>query len=209
MSDNSPATPKLNACQGEPAPELMVEGWKCYVALPAEGKGPFWNLAAPTLLDLDAQRTPELIQGFCSRFETNPDDVTTAVRGCTLFLGRASALDITAQQFQADLDALSGGSLDDVGPILEQYEATKRDIREAMIRGSLSDHGKVLTGVDWRVDQMTASDRGTRFDTNVVFLTLRYQDGDKNEKITLQLTSEGLSQLKSFSDRFGGDAGAK
>ena len=57
-------------------------------------------------------------------------------------------------------------------------------------------------GIDWRVDNVTASDRGAKLDTTVVLLTLRYRENNRVERISLQLTPEAIRELKSFSDRF-------
>jgi hypothetical protein len=58
-------------------------------------------------------------------------------------------------------------------------------------------------GLDWRLDSVTASDRGVQLDSSVVLLTVRYRDCDSLKRLTLQLTSDSLRQLKTFVDRFG------
>jgi len=71
-----------------------------------------------------------------------------------------------------------------------------------IIQESLADHGKVLVGIDWREDNVTASDRGAKLNTTVVLLTLRYRENNRVERITLQLTPEAMKELKLFCDRF-------
>ncbi len=70
------------------------------------------------------------------------------------------------------------------------------------MQGTLADHGKVLTGLSWRVDNVTSSDRGADLASPVVFLTLRYQEGKDSDSVTLQLTPESLQELKAFMERF-------
>jgi len=54
------------------------------------------------------------------------------------------------------------------------------------------------------VDNVTASDRGAKLNTTVVLLTLRYRDGNREERITFQLTPDAVRELKLFCDRFTG-----
>ena len=51
-------------------------------------------------------------------------------------------------------------------------------------------------------DTVSASDRGADLQTSVIFLTLRYRDGDEPGRITFQLTPQALSQLRGFMGRF-------
>jgi hypothetical protein len=112
-------------------------------------------------------------------------------------------LDLSLEAFHHDLDALSGGDHEGAKIISAKYDEMKAGLRALIIQNSLADHGNLLVGLDWRLDEITASDRGTQLNTVVVFLTLRYRAGNQIERITFQLSPEAMKELKRFTDRFG------
>ena len=103
-----------------------------------------------------------------------------------------------------DLIALSDGDTPLVAEFQKYFMATKQMLRNRLTEITLADHGKLLTGLDWRVDNVTASDRGTQLNATVVYLTLHYREGDNQDRVSLQLTPEYIKHLKAFTDRFGG-----
>jgi hypothetical protein len=51
-------------------------------------------------------------------------------------------------------------------------------VKQEILYGTLTDHGKLLVGVDWRVDSMLNSHRGQSVPSPVTMVTLRYVEGD-------------------------------
>jgi hypothetical protein len=169
---------RLKCCQDRPAPHAVVEGWKQFLGFPEKAINNFWSILRPALMQ-----------------PTNR---------CDFLMRQAAALDMDAAPFRQDLATLSEGNEQGAEVIFSQYEGAKAGLRKVIIQESLADHGNVLVGVEWRVDNVTASDRGTKLDTTVVLLTLRYRDANRTERITLQLTPEAMKELKLFCDRFTG-----
>jgi hypothetical protein len=201
-SDTKPPEIKLNCCQGRPAPVPVVEGWRQFLRFPEQARKGFWGVLFPALLEPANPSNKQRIEAFSQEYSLEEENVLSAMRGCDFLTRQACALDMDTASFRQDLVALSEGDEQGAEVIVSQYDRTKADLRKAIIQESLADHGKVLVGIDWRVDNVTASDRGAKLDTTVVLLTLRYRDGTRLERITLQLTPEAIRELKSFSDRF-------
>jgi len=195
---------KLNCCQGNPAPSYVVEGWKRFIRFPEAARNNFLSLLAPAMIEPADPQNRERIMTFSNGHGLGEDDVVAAMRSCDFLLRQASILDLNADAFEQDLADLSGGDPQVAGPVLANYNAAKADLRQQIIRETLTDHGKVLVGLDWRVDKVTASDRGVQLNADVVFLTMRYREGNKVERITLQLTPEAVKELRLFCDRFTG-----
>jgi len=181
----------------------VVEGWRQFLHFPEQARKGFWGLLAPVLLEPANPSNRQRIESFSREYGLAEEDVASAVRSCDFLLRQASALDLDASAFQRDLAALSKGYEQGAEFILSQYDGVKADLRKFIIQESLADHGKVLVGIDWRVDNVTASDRGAKLNTTVVLLTLRYRDGKREERITFQLTPKAAKELKLFCDRFG------
>ncbi|UCF83410.1 MAG: hypothetical protein JSV50_19910 [Desulfobacteraceae bacterium] len=169
---------------------------------PEQTRKGIWGLLAPALLEPANPVNKQRIESFSREYGLAEKEVVSALQSCDFLLRQAIALDLDTAVFQQDLTALSGEHQQGAEVILSKYEATKADLRKVIIHESLADHGKVLVGIDWRVDNVTASDRGAKLNTTVVLLTLRYRDGTRLERITLQLTPETIRELKLFSDRF-------
>ena len=68
-------------------------------------------------------------------------------------------------------------------------------MRQEVLQGTLADHGKLLLGVDWRLDSVQASNRGSKMRVPVALLTLRFREGEQTQRITLQVLPETLREL--------------
>jgi hypothetical protein len=193
---------RLKCCQDRPVPQPVVEGWKQFLGLPEKSMNSFWGILQLALMQPTNPNNSQRIESFCGDYGLKEEDVVAALRSCDFLLRQAAALDMDATSFRQDLSALSEGGEQGAEVILSQYDGAKADLRKQIIQESLADHGNVLVGIDWRVENVTASDRGTKLNTTVVLLTLRYRDANRTERITLQLTPEAIRELKLFSDRF-------
>ncbi|MBE9572864.1 MAG: hypothetical protein IMF11_19745 [Proteobacteria bacterium] len=193
---------RIKCCQDRPVPQPVVEGWKQFLGFPEKAMNNFWGILRPALMQPANPNNRQRIESFCGDYGLKETDVVTALRSCDFLMRQAAALDMDATPFRQDLAALSEGNEQGAEIILSQYESAKADLRKVIIQESLADHGKVLVGIDWRVDNVTASDQGANLNTTVVLLTLRYRDANRTERITLQLTPEAIRELKLFSDRF-------
>jgi hypothetical protein len=194
---------RLYCCNGNPAPIPVVDGWKRFLAFSQTAKNNFLPLLMSSLLGTSGQHVDDMLDAFCQDHGLSAQDVVSAVQSCDFIIRQAATLDLSLEAFQHDLDALSGG--DDAGAkiISAKYDEIKAELRALIIQESLADHGNLLVGLDWRLDEITASDRGTQLNTVVVFLTLRYRAGNQIERITFQLSPEAMKELKRFTDRFG------
>lgn len=194
---------RLRCMQSGPAPPEIIAGWKRFRELPPAARANIWQLLAPVLLQPAGPAQAARAEQFSAEHEVSVDDLALSVQSCAFVISRASALDLGVEDFQQDLVALSGGSTELSEVLVGRYEAIKGDCRKAIIHKSLADHGKVLVGLDWRVDNLKASSHGANLETVVILLTLRYQDGEKLDQLTLQLTPSSFETLKTFMERFG------
>lgn len=201
-SDTKPPEIKLNCCQGRPAPVPVVEGWRQFLRFPEQARKGFWGVLFPALLEPANPSNKQRVESFSREYGLEEEAVVSAMRGCDFLLRQASALDMDAAPFRQDLAALSEGDEQGAEVILSQYDGAKADLRKVIIQESLADHGKVLVGMDWRMDNVSASNRGAKLNTTVVLLTLKYRENNRIERTTLQLTPDAIKELKLFTDRF-------
>lgn len=195
-------TRPLQCFGGQPAPPHVQAGWQCFLQLPPEARQDFWEVLEPVLRDPAVANNDNFLDGFCDKHSVAQEDVIAAITACDNILGPASALNLSPEQLRADLVALSDGDTDASDLILSKYEIVKTKVRQGILDMALACHGKVLVGLEWRLDNVIATDRGAELSQKIVMLSLRYQDGEKFDRITLQLTPDALSQLRAFAERF-------
>lgn len=193
----------LRCLGGAPAPEMIRKGWTHYQNLPESVQEEIWELVSDGLIHPTSRSFRARFDTFREEHDLEEDTLRGALQACGLLLSQSAALDMNSDQVRADLTDLSENRQNGWGPLLSCYESLKTELRETMVFGSLSDHGKVLTGLDWRVDRVASSNRAAQLGTDVVYLTLRYQEGEEEGRITLQISSQGILDLKAFMARFG------
>lgn len=189
---------------GSPAPAPVVEGWRQLLDFPATAREGFWGLLQPVLEEPGHPGHQERLDAFCQEHALAEAPMLEAIQACDTLLHQAAAFDLDPDRFGQDLTALSGGMVQAPDAILALYENMKSELRGRLVQGTLADHGKVLLGLDWRVDRVISSDRGMGLEATVVLLSLRYREGDRLDRITLQLTPETLAELKRFAGRIEG-----
>ncbi len=201
-SDTSRPEIKLNCLEGRPAPPVIIEGWKQLGAFPRSARESFWLLLAPVLMNPGNATNQELITLFCKESEISPENMLAAMGCCELLLKQAAALDLSEDQFQQDLSTLSADQPNDlVQFVRERFPGAKKGLRQQILMETLATHGKVMTSLEWRLDKIQHCSKGNRLNTDIVLLTMHYQEGQNQDSITLQLTQEAAKKLKGFCDR--------
>jgi hypothetical protein len=193
---------RLHCLAGEPAPPLVTEGWSQLEAIPDTSRPAFWMLLIPILTKPGDAANQNLLALFCKEYNLQPESVLAAIGCCELLFKQAAALDLTPDRFQEDLKALNGGEPAELIRFMgERFPEAKQRLRRGIFEESLATHGKVMTGLAWRLDTVLHSSQGTGLNSDIVMLTLTYREGDRDDRITLQLTREAALELKAFCDR--------
>jgi hypothetical protein len=85
--------------------------------------------------------------------------------------------------------------------VLAGYEPARKQIRQELIKAAVSDHGKMLVGVRWRVDAIQASDGAAKLRAPGAMLTLHYREGAETGQVTLQVLPEMIEELSDVCKR--------
>ena len=192
----------LNCCNGAAPPEQLVEGWRRFLDLPRLAQASVWTVLGPGLLTPADPGNQQRVEKYCAEHGLTQDHAVAAMQACEFLVRQASAINLELAKFQEDLAAMSGDQREGYEIITTRYEGIKNEVRKVIVNESLADHGKVLLGLNWRVDHVKASHRGAQLDTDVVMLTFCYREGDRADRVSLQLTREAMLDLKQFCERF-------
>ncbi|MEJ2039666.1 MAG: hypothetical protein P8X55_12155 [Desulfosarcinaceae bacterium] len=171
------ATPAgLNCFEGQPPPAVVAEGWKQLAAIPKKSWESFWLLLAPVVMNPGSTANKDLVTLFCKEHDIAPESLLVAMGCCELLLKQAAALNLSKEIFRRDLAVLAGDDSDElVHFVVQRFAGAMKGIRRQIFMESLSTHGKVMTGLDWRIDKVKHSSKGNHFDTDIVFLTVHFR----------------------------------
>lgn len=200
MTD-APAAPKLRSLGGSAPPIEILRDAEHALSLPVGIRQRFWSILGPCL----AEPLPGEIEGdldrLCAQHSIAPDALARALKACRFLVRNAASNDLDSRAFAEDLALLTGGSPRLAELLVPGYEAARKRVRSDLARAALRDHGKVLEGVDWRIDVITASSQAPKLRAPVAVITLRYREGEEHERLTLHATPEVLESLRDLCDR--------
>ncbi len=198
----TPSSPGLHSLGGDSAPAGVAADLRRVLALPASAQQRLWEILGPSLRDPVPAGAGEQVARFCAEHGVREADLAPAIRASRFLLRGAATEDLSPPRFADDLATLlgeDGAALTAV--LLPGYEAAKAHVRSELLRRSLTDHGKVLEGAEWRLDTTSAGSRGKNLRVPIVNLTLSYREAESASRMTLQLTPDMLRHLRSLLER--------
>jgi hypothetical protein len=191
---------RLHCLAGQPPSPPVLSDWERLTTLPERAQESLWELVEASISSVDPA-LERRADAFCQLYGVAPGDLQASLRVCRLLLSRAASLNLPTQRLIEDMTALSKGQPSRIATaIAERYGTAKSLVQRGLVERMILDHGKVLAGLDWRVDRIAAADRGVGLDSPVVLLTLRLRDGDREERSTFYLTPPMFRELKAAFD---------
>jgi hypothetical protein len=161
----------------------------------------FWSVLGPCLAEPIARRARESVSELAHSRGIDRRVLASAVRGARALVRQAVLLDLPAGALFEDARALSGGSADVAQLLAAAFDPARAQIRVEIIGGVLRDHGNILEAVDWRMEHVARSSRSDHIAFPIAVLSLRYRDGDRARRLTVQATRERLRELRAICDK--------
>jgi hypothetical protein len=192
---------KLHCLGGMSAPAEIVGNLRQLLDLPPQARHSLWEVLG---LCLGAQVPPAAearLTEFCRTHTADENALATGIRACRFLLRSAVSLDLSRAVFAEDLASLVGDAREISEILLAGYDSAKSLIRAEILQGALADHGKLCEGIDWRVDYLTSSNRGEKLRIPVAMLTLRYREGSRSDRITVQFLPDAIKDLRKICDQ--------
>jgi hypothetical protein len=190
-----PARVTLRCLAGGQPPLELGRDLNGIAALPLAAKQRFWEALGPSLSEPLSSSIEGQLDAFCRGLGAPKAELARALKACRFLVREASKVDLPRAALAEDLAAL-GANSEAQAILLGGYEKAKAFVRAEILRAALVSHGKLLVSADWRVDSVLGTAGGARLDAQVVLLTLSYQEGERRERITLQVAPEALRELK-------------
>jgi hypothetical protein len=194
--DSSPAT-------GVPfdLPDGIADDLREFATLPGAAREAFWQVLEPHLVRHLDDRAEAAAVRFAREYGIEQPALAPSVRALRYLCMQGAAVAVQPPRFTA---ALAGLGLPEhaATEIARLYAQAYAYARPRVIARTLGEHGDVVVGIDWRVDDIRASSHGRTDDLTVVMLTFRAQRGDTARRYTLQFMPEQIAELKAILDRF-------
>lgn len=200
-------TKPLACLGGKPMKLGVINDLKRLSLLPEAALTNIWQVLGPLIGgELKADRLERHLGPFCETYRADRNDILRGLAATRALLRGAAEQDLAVDKFVEDLEKLEVEVLT-ARMICAGFDRAMVLLRGELMMVSLLDHGRVLKKVDWRIDQMRGSNRGKNLNAPVATITFNYQDGEKADRMTLQVLPPVLRQLREVLDELLEDAG--
>jgi hypothetical protein len=187
--------PALACLSGAAAPSELFDDVCVLSRLPPKARAAFWGALGPSL----PEPIPASLEGHLDRFVSGSgadgEELARALKACRFLVREAARRGLARPQFEADCAALLPDDPEGVRLLAEGFERGKEVVRRELAESAIVRHGKLLVGVDWRVDTIRSSKEASALGQPVVMLTLTYREGERTDRVTLQALPHSLAEL--------------
>lgn len=198
MSDDN--QPLLFSLDGSAAPEGLGKSLLLTMDLTEEVREQIGVLVQAVLESMPEEQLDDRITRLCESNQLEVEVAGTAVKATRFLLRSAAACNVESRRLAEDIAAL-GGPVPLVDLLTALYDRCLPELRREIAQATILAHGKVLTGVEWRVDTLGTSSRGRGINLPVALVTLIYRDGDDTKRITLQALPDAVNLLRQVCDQ--------
>ena len=201
VSGGDPMTdflPKLHSLDGADAPAELGPALRQLAELSHDEQTKFHEILNQILEQIPEDQLDNRIVRFCRRAELDAKKMVAPLKAVRFLFMVAGVNNVEPALLRDDLAALCPEVplLGDV--LMPSYQSALPKMREALVTASLHAHGRVLTGMEWRLDTMGSSSRGRDLNFPVALLTLHYQDRQEPGSFTIQLLPSMVQELSSI-----------
>jgi len=194
----------LKCLAGAGAPPDMVRDLRALAELPAAARESIWSVLGPALnehLPADLDRG---ISAFARLHGADPAALAGTVRAYRILIRSAFSVSASPRDLAVDLDAVATDEAEGEllrTAIIPGFPSAQQLLQQEATGGAVGDHGRVLVGVDWRLDRLIASTRGDAEGAFVGMLTLSFVEGKEERRLTVQALPDTVAKLREACDR--------
>ncbi|MBK9265304.1 MAG: hypothetical protein IPM54_36660 [Polyangiaceae bacterium] len=191
----------LRALDGAAPPPGLAGDLRALATLPAPVRESLWDVLGPNLGAQITEEATAAVNAFCEARRLRATDLMAPVKACRYLIRQAARRNLKLDDFRDDLRSLCGDDAPFELNLVGWYERALPMLRQEFVSAALAAHGKLATGVDWRLDGILMSQDGENLGVPVAMLTFRYVEGDEKKRITLQFVPEVIRELHAICEK--------
>jgi len=192
--------PQLRSLDGGSAPEELGPAIASILRLPDAARESFGDLLLPCMEPMPEDQLDSRIVRLCRRMELDAEAAAPPVKAARFLLRNASRNNVTPPLLAEDLNTLCPDDDAVTAVLVPLYQKVFAELRKELLAAALRTHGRVLGGVDWRVDTIGSTSQGRDLGLPVAMLTIHYHEGKEVKSLTLQALPEQVAALRSACD---------
>jgi hypothetical protein len=192
----------LNCLGRQPGPPTLAADLAHIVDLPHAVRGDLWDVLEPNLGAINTPHSNQVVEAYCARHQLDPRAITSVIGACRFLFLRGAEHNTPPDLIEEDIKLLLADSDGDdaaidavLAVVIPCYERAAPKLRVKAIYEALTDHGRVVTDVKWRVDNVNHANTGESINVPVTLLTLKYREGEQSGQMTVQLLPDELKKL--------------
>jgi hypothetical protein len=196
-------TTVLNCLGKQPCPPSLAADLAHALDLRETVRDDLWAVVEPNLGAINTPHTAEIVGAFCEKHALDPRAITPVIGACRFLFHRGAERNTAPALLEEDVRQLLAAQKAEVvavdavvAAVLPCYERAATKLRLKAIYEALTDHGRVITDVKWRVDNVSHANTGESINLPVTMLTLRYREGDQSGQMTVQVLPDELRKLQ-------------
>lgn len=195
-------TTVLNCLGKQPCPPSLGRDLAHALDLPDAVRSDLWSVLESNLGPINTPRSMQAVETFCAKHDLDPRAITPVIGACRFLFHRGAELNLPPSLVAEDVAQLLASEKPSepavravVDAVLPCYERAAKTLRLQAIYEALTDHGRVVTDVKWRVDTVSHANTGESINVPVTLLTLRYREGAQTGQMTMQILPDELRKL--------------
>lgn len=198
--ESSTTGPLLQSLDGTAAPTELGQAISNILRLPDQAREHFAELVLPCMEPMPEDQLDSRIVRLCRRMELDAEIVAPPIKATRFLFRNASRNNVTPPKLRDDLAALCPDDEAVVAVLIPLYQRVFAELRKEVLAAALRTHGRVLGGVDWRVDTIGSTSQGRDLGLPVAMLTIHYHEGKEVKSLTLQALPEQVGALRAACD---------
>jgi hypothetical protein len=195
-------TTVLNCLGKQPGPPSLASDFANILDAPPAARDDLWAVLEPNLGAINTPHSTRAVEAFSERHRIDPRLVTPVVGACRFLFLRGAERNTPPELLEEDVKLLLAGEQRDesavesvLACVMPCYERAAPKLRIKAVYEALTDHGRVITDVKWRVDKVSHANTGEAINLPVTMLTLKYREGEQSGQMTVQLLPDELKKL--------------
>jgi len=195
-------TTVLNCLGKQPGPPSLAADLAHIVDLPPAVRDDLWTILEPNLRSINTQDSNRVVEAYCARHRLDPRAITPVIGACRFLFLRGAEHNTPPDLIEEDIKQLLAGDKSDdavidavLAAVIPCYERAAPKLRVKAVYEALTDHGRVVTDVKWRVDNVSHANTGESINVPVTLITLKYREGEQSGQMTVQVLPDELKKL--------------